>query len=272
MKTASRIVGTAAFRQGYYAQDSPIYGAERRGAPMVAFTRFDSKAILERGVVERPDFVVIADESLVDDPLVSPLRGLSPTGTVLINSRRDIDFTSLALEHTGSTTALSVALGAAAAKIAGLDDVFIETAVREELEEIGIKSEQLGKNIELARKVCDITNRRRSQTAATVIPAIAPDAMVTPTYQGGWLGTASVAATQNTPLRKTGDWRVTRPVIDLERCTRCSICFVDCPDGAIALVTGNAPQIDYTVCKGCMVCAEECPIHVIETIREGALS
>ena len=38
-KTASRILGTAAFVSGYVAQDSPIYGAERRGAPVAAFTR-----------------------------------------------------------------------------------------------------------------------------------------------------------------------------------------------------------------------------------------
>ena len=31
MKTASRILGTAAFRSGL-RQDSPVYGAERRGA------------------------------------------------------------------------------------------------------------------------------------------------------------------------------------------------------------------------------------------------
>jgi pyruvate ferredoxin oxidoreductase gamma subunit len=72
----------------------------------------------------------------------------------------------------------------------------------------------------------------------------------------------------NTPLRKTGDWRVMRPVIDLSRCTRCWICFVNCPDGAIALTAENVPQIDYSVCKGCMLCAEECPIHVIESVRE----
>ena len=33
-KTASRILGTAAFLEGFVAQDSPIYGAERRGAPL----------------------------------------------------------------------------------------------------------------------------------------------------------------------------------------------------------------------------------------------
>ena len=35
-KTASRIVGMAAFLEGDVAQDSPVYGAERRGAPVAA--------------------------------------------------------------------------------------------------------------------------------------------------------------------------------------------------------------------------------------------
>jgi pyruvate ferredoxin oxidoreductase gamma subunit len=167
-----------------------------------------------------------------------------------------------------------VALGAAAAKIAGLEISFIEIAVREELQAIGIRSGLLEKNVELAHTACDITKDRLSQTVAEAHKdfPVTPAAIVTPTYQGGWLGTAFVAATQNTPLRKTRDWRVVRPVIDFTRCSGCSICFVDCPDGAITLGHGNIPKIDYSVCKGCMVCAEECPIHVIESAREGAPS
>ena len=34
-KTASRILGTAAFLEGFVAQDSPIYGAERCSAEVV---------------------------------------------------------------------------------------------------------------------------------------------------------------------------------------------------------------------------------------------
>src|SRR6266545_4837640 len=67
MKTASRIVGTAAFWEGRYAQDSPIYGAERRGAPMVALTRIADEPILERGLIATPDLVVVADETLLED-------------------------------------------------------------------------------------------------------------------------------------------------------------------------------------------------------------
>ena len=39
MKTASRILGTAFFIQGYEVQDAPRYGAERRGAPIFAYVR-----------------------------------------------------------------------------------------------------------------------------------------------------------------------------------------------------------------------------------------
>jgi pyruvate ferredoxin oxidoreductase gamma subunit len=278
MKTASRIVGTAAFRQGYYAQDSPVYGAERRGAPMIAFARFDSRPILERGMVASPDLVVVADASLLDDPLVRPLQGLPANGRVLINCTRPVqspaavalDFTGLALTHAGSTFALSVALGSGAAKLAGLDLAFVEQAVSEELQALRLAGPRIEKNVDLARacfgavsaSVKALSVPHQQQTAPTEIH------LITPAYDGSWAGTASVASSPNTPTRKTGDWRVRRPVIDLERCTHCWICFANCPDGAITLGAADMPQIDYGVCKGCLICAEECPIDAIETPRE----
>ena len=39
MKTASRILGSAFFQEGYEVQDAPRYGAERRGAPIFAYVR-----------------------------------------------------------------------------------------------------------------------------------------------------------------------------------------------------------------------------------------
>jgi pyruvate ferredoxin oxidoreductase gamma subunit len=277
MKTASRIVGTAAFLQGNYAQDSPVYGAERRGAPMIAFTRFDAHPILERGVVTSPDLVVIADASLLDDPLVRPLQGLglASTGTVLINAARPLetiaaatyDFTDLALRHTGSTAALSVALGVGAAKLAGLQENFIEEAVIGELQELRLEASRLEKNLNLAR-ACYAQVQRAPAVTSAALTAPPNVRVIAPVYEGPWAGTASVASEPNTPLRKTGDWRVKRPVIDLERCTHCWICFVTCPDGAISLDNANVPQIDYGVCKGCLICAEECPIEAIETARE----
>ena len=57
-------------------------------------------------------------------------------------------------------------------------------------------------------------------------------------------------------------------LVDLDRCTRCGLCFVRCPDGAIALDEEGYPVIDYDHCKGCMICRQICPIHGIEVKRE----
>ena len=46
----------------------------------------------------------------------------------------------------------------------------------------------------------------------------------------------------------------------LDVCTRCGICFVRCPDGAIALDERGYPIIDYDHCKGCMECWDQCPV------------
>lgn len=44
MKTASRILGTAFFIEGFEVQDAPLYGAERRGAPICAYVRAGREA------------------------------------------------------------------------------------------------------------------------------------------------------------------------------------------------------------------------------------
>jgi pyruvate ferredoxin oxidoreductase gamma subunit len=85
MKTASHIIGSASSRRGRYAQDSPVYGAERRGAPMVAFTRIADAPILERGLIAAPDIVVVADETLLADAQAGPLQGLTAAGRVLMH-------------------------------------------------------------------------------------------------------------------------------------------------------------------------------------------
>ena len=61
----------------------------------------------------------------------------------------------------------------------------------------------------------------------------------------------SIYAIANSPQRQTGSWRQFRPVLHREQCTRCWLCFVWCPEAAIALDADDYPVVDYTVCKGC---------------------
>jgi pyruvate ferredoxin oxidoreductase delta subunit len=66
---------------------------------------------------------------------------------------------------------------------------------------------------------------------------------------------------------KTGDWRSKRPVRDEEKCTRCLICWIFCPDSAISW-DGKDIHFDLNYCKGCGICAEECPVNCIEMEEE----
>lgn len=129
-KTASRILGTAAFLEGFVAQDSPIYGAERRGAPVAAFTRIAREPIRERGLIARPDLVVIADASLIEDPAARVLDGIDERTAVFVNSPLTagqldaqnllsgclsaLDLTDVALQQLGNRGAISALLGAVA--------------------------------------------------------------------------------------------------------------------------------------------------------------
>jgi len=74
-------------------------------------------------------------------------------------------------------------------------------------------------------------------------------------------------------------WRFQRPVIDSEKCIRCRLCFLYCPDSAIVEVdepyatksgkTYNISyKIDYDYCKGCGICAQECPVRAISMVDE----
>lgn len=58
---------------------------------------------------------------------------------------------------------------------------------------------------------------------------------------------------------ETGTWRTFKPILDKEKCTKCGICFVFCPDAAIS----PDFEIDYYHCKGCGICAHECPVKAI---------
>jgi pyruvate ferredoxin oxidoreductase gamma subunit len=284
MKTASRMLGSAGFQAGFIVQDSPVYGAERRGAPMSAFTRLAREPIRERGAIASPDLVVIADETLVADPAAQPLSGCTEDTTVLLNSTRTetelkhtgqgltgrvvvADFTTIALDTTQSLASLSVALGVAAARLVGLSLADALAGVENELSS-QLSVGQRSSNVALAQStyarveswpvVQERLTASMPESAALVDLAFDPPSLAAP----------SIYAIGNSPQRKTGAWRQFRPVLQHDLCTRCWICFVRCPEAAIALDAQDYPVVDYDECKGCLLCVHECPTHAFTAAKE----
>ena len=66
---------------------------------------------------------------------------------------------------------------------------------------------------------------------------------------------------------KTGGWRSLVPVIDQNKCTKCMICWLFCPDMAI-IWDGEKVSVNSDYCKGCGICAHECPVKAITMVPE----
>jgi len=64
---------------------------------------------------------------------------------------------------------------------------------------------------------------------------------------------------------KTGFWRSLTPIIDHNKCVKCLLCVVLCPEASI-VVEQDSPKILYEYCKGCGICAEECPVKAISMV------
>lgn len=282
VKTASRVLGTAAFLAGYTCQDSPVFGAERRGAAVVSFTRISSRPILERGVIADPDLIVLADETLLEDPVAGVLAGQTSASGIFVNSaapeslagRYGIHVPVFADDLTGRTrrilgkaSALSAGLGAAAARLCGL--VMLDhllRALQEEFEHLSVRREEIDRNLEVAREVFEVlpvmefcSTGVLEKAAATVLPVL---------YDPPRRGAPSVLHAGNAVDRHTGSWRLERPAINTSICTRCGLCQVVCPDGAISRDEHGYPVIDYDHCKGCMICRQVCPLDAVRGEQE----
>lgn len=70
-KTAAQLVAQVALEEGKCSQGFPEYGPERMGAPVRGFTRISNAAIRVHCAIERPDVVVVLDETLVGTPEVT---------------------------------------------------------------------------------------------------------------------------------------------------------------------------------------------------------
>ncbi len=288
VKTASRILGQAFFLAGYEVQDAPRYGAERRGATIFAYVRASHDSIYERGIIRRPDLVVVADETLVEIPAAGVLQGVTKTTVVLIHSKltaedwikRYTPLEKVVILHPVKTRRQelhldSAACAGAAACLAGvITRDHLQRAIEEEF--VGQKGSLVQANLTQA---LDAYNQMALDSGLVIAgsgdqgttPA-SPDWIDLP-FEAADISAPTIHAALTSTQVTTGLWRTLRPVVDENICRRCGLCSSYCPEGVISLDDQGIPVIDYVHCKGCLVCVVECPAHAIhahpEPVPEG---
>lgn len=132
--TLAKLIATSRFLRGQSVQAFGLYAAERSGAPVQAFCRWDDELITNRNLIYEPDHVVVLDPTLVGPAI---LGGLKHGGWILVNTDEEpsevaarfpqnrvavVDATAIAREHglgTRSVPIVNTALAGAVGRIFG---------------------------------------------------------------------------------------------------------------------------------------------------------
>lgn len=106
---AAKMLASAFSLEGKSVATFPMYGFERRGMPVIAFTRFDTEPIFEKTQIYTPDLLMVIDPTLLS--LETLFDGLKPGGILILNRDKPLaERPSENLEKAGVINATHVAL------------------------------------------------------------------------------------------------------------------------------------------------------------------
>lgn len=137
-------------------QDAPRYGAERRGAPIVAYVRAARETIAERGAFANPDLVLVADASLFQVPAAAVWQGIGASVALLIATADSAALWRTRLAHPGAiytcdpggeSAHAATALVGAAARMLGVIRRAISTRAKGAVDDL----REAGKSVGLVR-------------------------------------------------------------------------------------------------------------------------
>ena len=255
---ASQILADTLGGAGFHVQAFPEFTAERRGAPIAAYVRWDEAPIRRRYKMRDCDVLLVATPS---PPSPQVLGRLRPGGLLLLNAesrfphRGSFHVARVPGSHIARRHGVLSAEGRPMANVALLgawSRLFLSD--RLELLEDAIRS-RLGsgaeRNVLAAREGYERCIVQHTLSADTAIST--PEALPTAARPRYPLSTIDTRSAQ------TGAWSLERPILS-QRCTGCALCALFCPEGAIARLA-EGMLVDYLHCKGCGICVDVCPVE-----------
>ena len=273
--TSAELVALAAIKEGKYAQAMPSFGPERRGAPVLAFNRVSiATPIRCRAPVSEPDVVVVLDPGLLY--ITDVTSGLKRDGALVINTPKSLEVikaefggpwklavvngTAIARELLGVPIVNTTMIGALVKATEILNLASLEEPIKERFgarAKNNINACQKAYNEVLITKPATAAAGQRKSFPTEVLPKwheILPGCVVT--------------SPGNASEYRTGDWKSQHPEFVYEKCNKCGLCYIFCPEGCIEQKDDGYFQANMYYCKGCGICAKECPKDVITMIEE----
>jgi 2-oxoisovalerate ferredoxin oxidoreductase gamma subunit len=121
-RMAAEILASALVLEGKHASAFPMFGAERRGAPITAFLRFDDRPVRLTTQIYEPDCLVVLDPAQIKP---AAFTGLKQNGVLIVNTSKQLadrihpnlavigftDATAIALEEIGRPIVNTCMLG-----------------------------------------------------------------------------------------------------------------------------------------------------------------
>ena len=253
---ASQILADTLGRAGFQVQCFPEFTAERRGAPIAAYLRWDDAPIRRRYKMRDCDVLAVVSPTPPSAEVVSRIR---PGGLLVLNADRRsplagafhvarVPASRIAREHgvlstEGRPMGNVALLGACVRLLAPGSLGVLESAVRSRFADAD-------RNVAAAREGYDrcTAQHRMPEDVELFSPLV--QAAARPRFP------VSLRDSRGNP---TGAWSLERPVVE-DACTACGVCALFCPEGAMSRADGSM-SVDYLHCKGCGICVDVCPVR-----------
>ena len=266
---ASQILAETFARAGFWVQSFPEFTAERRGAPIAAFLRWDATSPIHRRYkVQDCDVLVVVSPS---PPSPQALGRLRPGGLLVLNSETRfpqagafeiarVPASRIAqrngiLSSEGRPMGNVAMLGACVRLLVPEALGFLEQAVASRMGALS------GANVAAAGEGYARCIRQRT-LADDLRVEHAPGTGPAPRRSPPLFAVSTTDSRGN----HTGTWSLDRPVLR-DGCTACALCALFCPEGAISREDGSI-VIDYLYCKGCGICEVVCPVRDAIALEE----